>query len=112
MTSLPHPSAAGNIVQPLGRAITATSKCSNCGGLGVVDVGALMSAWGTIPCPACAEDRNELIAIGASWKRDSSLEKWFPMTAEELRRLKAENIRQADTLARIRQELQHYRGQV
>lgn len=31
----------------------------------------------------------ELISIGAAWKKDSSLEKWFPLTAEELTKLKA-----------------------
>jgi hypothetical protein len=35
--------------------------------------------------------RNPLIrraAIGAAWEKDSSLEKWFPLTAEELAKLR------------------------
>lgn len=29
-------------------------------------------------------EQQELAAIGQSWRKDSSLEKWFPFTAEEL----------------------------
>lgn len=46
--------------------------------------------------PACyqalADELGELTLIGAMWKADSSLEKWFPMTAEAL-----EEIRQVAT---------------
>ena len=42
----------------------------------------------TDPMPLLAEAWNardgELAAIGARWKRNSSLEEWFPITAEEL----------------------------
>ncbi len=31
-------------------------------------------------------ERDELAVLGASWKADSSLEKWFPLTSEELER--------------------------
>ncbi len=37
-----------------------------------------------VPCFACTEKWDELAAIGARWRKDSSLEKWFPFTAQEL----------------------------
>ena len=30
--------------------------------------------------------------IGRQWRENSSLEKWFPLTAEELERLRADNV--------------------
>lgn len=53
-----------------------------------------MTPWGTgieMPCPACNQKWDDLAAIGASWIKDSSLEKWFPITAEELADLKQQN---------------------
>lgn len=48
----------------------------------------------TDPMPLLAEAWNErdgeLAAIGAKWKLDSSLEEWFPLTAEELYRLRVQ----------------------
>ncbi len=68
---------------------TALLACSNCGGSGVVDSGGV-TPWGApidLPCPACKSKWDELAVIGASWRKDSSLEKWFPMTAEKIDRL-------------------------
>lgn len=46
------------------------------------------------PMPLLAEAWNardgELAAIGAKWKENSSLEEWFPMTAEEIGRLRVQ----------------------
>lgn len=46
------------------------------------------------PMPLLAEAWNardgELAAIGAKWKENSSLEEWFPMTAEEIERLRVQ----------------------
>lgn len=40
-----------------------------------------------------------LAAIGAAWKENSSLEKWFPITAEELATLKQDLIMARNTIA-------------
>lgn len=77
------------------------TPCGNCGGHGVVDSGGV-TPWGApinLPCPACKSKWDELVIIGASWRKDSSLEKWFPMTAEELAKLKALNEDKAKTIA-------------
>lgn len=34
----------------------------------------------------------EFAQIGQQWRKDSSLEKWFPFTAQEVSRLKADNM--------------------
>ena len=49
-----------------------------------------MTPWGSpidLPCPACNKKWDEFVTIGAAWKQDSSLEKWFPITAEEIESL-------------------------
>lgn len=51
-------------------------------------------------CPACY-NTEELLEIGRNWRTDSSIEKWFPISAEELTRLRSEN----STLTRQRDEL-------
>lgn len=71
---------------------TALLACSNCGGSGVVDSGGV-TPWGApidLPCPACKSKWDELTIIGAAWRKDSSLEKWFPLTAEEIDRLRVQ----------------------
>lgn len=68
------------------------APCSNCGGSGSVDSGGV-TPWGApidLPCPSCKSKWDELVIIGASWKKDSSLDKWFPISAEELKSLRAE----------------------
>jgi hypothetical protein len=54
------------------------------------------SIWPTC-CPWCAATKEEikemaqkLLSLPADWKEDSSLETWFPLTAEELKRTKEE----------------------
>lgn len=77
------------------------TPCGNCGGTGAVDSGGV-TPWGApidLPCPACKSKWDELVIIGASWQKDSSLEKWFPLTAEELAKLKALNEDKAKTIA-------------
>lgn len=77
------------------------TPCGNCGGTGAVDSGGV-TPWGAtidLPCPACKSKWDELVIIGASWRKDSSLEKWFPLTAEELAKLKALNEDNAKTIA-------------
>ncbi len=68
--------------------------CSICDGSGSVDSGGV-TPWGSpigIPCPSCERGQyDECAAIGASWRLNSSLEKWFPLTAEELTKLKELN---------------------
>ena len=34
------------------------------------------------------QEQQEMAAIGKAWRTDSSLEKWFPFTAEELEKLR------------------------
>lgn len=65
-------------------------RCDCCDGNGVVDSGGF-TPWGQpidLPCPRCNSKWDTLAAIGASWKKDSSLEKWFPFTAQELTSLR------------------------
>ena len=40
---------------------------------------------------AALDTLSRLAEMGRRWEEDSSLEKWFPITAEELVKLKAEN---------------------
>ena len=68
------------------------ATCEWCGGKGTLDSGGV-TPWGAeipLPCPHCTAKWDDLLAIGAAWKSDSSLEKWFPITAEELKSLRAE----------------------
>lgn len=67
-------------------------ECEWCGGKGTMDSGGV-TPWGEaidLPCPHCTAKWDDLVAIGASWRRDSSLERWFPMTAEEIDRLRVQ----------------------
>jgi hypothetical protein len=55
------------------------------------------SIWHTC-CPFCVATKAEigemaqkLLSLPADWTEDSSLETWFPFTAEELKRIKEEN---------------------
>lgn len=68
--------------------------CRTCDGTGKVD-GSGMSPRGKalkVPCPTChVQEREELITIGAAWRENSSLEEWFPYTAERLRELELKN---------------------
>lgn len=61
--------------------------CQECGGTTCVDSGGF-TPWGSpisIPCPSChMPELKECATIGASWKLDSSLEKRFPITAENI----------------------------
>ena len=69
------------------------APCRYCDGTGAADSGGF-TPWGApiaIPCEHCGEEkRRQMICIGASWYHDSSLEKWFPFSAEELTTLRAE----------------------
>jgi hypothetical protein len=48
---------------------------------------------GTSPMPDCiSEAEAKLRRLPADWEKDSSLETWFPLTAEELKRTNAENV--------------------
>lgn len=68
--------------------------CFTCHGDETIDSGGF-TPWGSpilLPCPDCDRKRhNECAAIGAAWFKDSSLEKWFPLTAQELAKLKELN---------------------
>lgn len=46
------------------------------------------------------EEYIKLSALPADWTKDSSLETWFPITAEELQRLRLEN-------ERLKREIRH-----
>lgn len=71
------------------------APCGTCHGEGVIDSGGV-TPWGAaidVPCPECEEARfKDDAAIGASWRKDSSLEKWFPFSAKELEELKLKAI--------------------
>lgn len=41
------------------------------------------------------------LAIGKAWLEDSSLERWFPFTADELARLKSERDELREVLASV-----------
>ena len=43
----------------------------------------------------------------ADWNKDSSLETWFPLTAEELERIKSENARLTEALRVKEEEMEH-----
>ncbi len=72
-------------------------RCALCRGDSVLDSGAVNPDGSKIslPCPACnpTKEFGPIAEIGRQWLMDSSLEKWFPITAEEMGRLKAENLR-------------------
>lgn len=61
--------------------------------------------WGepiSLPCPTCGPKWDALAAIGASWRQDSSLEKWFPFDAKELAKFKELNADKAKTIEAYR----------
>ena len=59
------------------------TKCPECGDTGQRDSGGSYP-WGeTVYLPCDCKDAE----IGRQWREDSSLEKWFPLTAERLARL-------------------------
>ena len=63
------------------------TKCHECNDTGARDSGGT-HPWGEpvlLPCD-CKDAE-----IGRRWREDSSLEKWFPITAERLAALEAEN---------------------
>ena len=76
--------------------------CVHCQGEGVepqhYDEATGWSDWNT-PCATCQGAgriytvEQYLKTMPADWHQDASLERWFPLTAEELDRLKRENAR-------------------
>lgn len=71
----------------------APATCERCGGSGVIDSGGF-TPWSSpidLPCPACNSKWDDLVQIGAAWRQDSSLEKWFPFTFEEIKKLRELN---------------------
>ena len=63
------------------------TKCPECSDTGERDSGG-MHPWGeSILLPCDCKDAE----IGRQWRENSSLEKWFPITAERLVALEAEN---------------------
>lgn len=74
------------------------TKCHECNDTGARDSGGT-HPWGEpvlLPCD-CKDAE-----IGRRWREDSSLEKWFPITAERLAALEAEN-------AALKRDLQYAR---
>ena len=75
------------------------TKCHECNDTGARDSGGT-HPWGEpvlLPCD-CKDAE-----IGRRWREDSSLEKWFPITAERLAALEAENA----TLAMMLRKCAH-----
>lgn len=54
--------------------------------------------------PTAGQDLLKAAEIGAAWAADSSLEKWFPLTAEELGQLR-KRVEAADELAKATEDL-------
>ena len=74
------------------------TTCPECNDTGERDSGGT-TPWGEpvyLPCD-CKDAE-----IGRRWREDSSLEKWFPLTAERLAKLEAEN-------AALKRDLQYAR---
>jgi hypothetical protein len=61
------------------------SACGTCGGVGVVDSGGVNPDMSpiSVPCPEC---KKCTCAYCTEWRSDSSLEKWFPFSAETLKK--------------------------
>ncbi len=81
--------------------ISSNPQCPTCGEKGIAEC-EYITPWGeivSVACPTCDEKLNELIAIGALWQNDSRLEKWFPITAEELNKLREENKKLIEQMA-------------
>jgi len=79
-------------------------NCERCHSTGIVDAPGV-SHWGSVPrmpCPQCNQKWDEFAITGYAWHEDSSLEKWFPMTAEELTKLRHIVDRQDKELAELR----------
>ena len=66
-----------------------TPQCPECNDAGERDSGGA-HPWGEPIYLAC--DCNDA-EVGRRWRTDSSLEAWFPITAEKLRELQEENAR-------------------
>ena len=63
------------------------TKCPECNDTGQRDSGGI-HPWGEpVLMPCDCKDAE----VGRQWREDSSLEKWFPLTAERLAALEAEN---------------------
>ena len=79
--------------------------CETCHGEGCIDSGGF-SPWGapiSLACPDCSREQStQDAAWGAAWRSDSSLEKWFPFTAEELEKLKQLNEEKFKTIEAYR----------
>lgn len=56
-------------------------------------------------CPQCRQ-----LMIGREWEQDSRLEKWFPITAEELKRLQDRLQYKSEDLAAANAEIARLRG--
>ncbi len=66
-----------------------TPQCPECNDTGERDSGGT-HPWGEPIYLACDCKDAE---VGRRWRTDSSLEKWFPITAQKLRELQDENAR-------------------
>ena len=68
-------------------ALLLARKCPECNDTGQRDSGGI-HPWGEpVLMPCDCKDAE----VGRQWREDSSLEKWFPLTAERLAALEAEN---------------------
>lgn len=69
------------------------TPCRYCDGTGVADSGGF-TPWGApidLPCEHCGhEKRKQCTMTGAAWYLDSSLERWFPFSAQQIERLNFE----------------------
>lgn len=84
--------------------------CEWCGGKGTLDSGGV-TPWGSaidLPCPHCSSKWDDLVILGASWRKDSSLEKWFPLTAEELAKLKSQAVTDKYIIRRLVEAIDQY----
>jgi len=55
---------------------------------------------------------NEYIEIGKRWRKNSSLEEWFPFSAQKLKALEAECGSAAAIIVRQNQEIEQLRAQI
>lgn len=80
---------------------TENVSCGDCGGGGVVDSGGVNPDMTPIslPCPTCSQQINE--QIGKMWRENSSLEKWFPMTAALMKVNEATIKRQQERISEL-----------
>lgn len=81
--------------------------------------------WGCGDCDPCIGGRPDQCAIGAfpphlkcecqqceEWRKDSSLEKWFPFTAKEMETLKTERDHYMNEMYRLIDEIRKLRGTI